>query len=867
MDKQKILDEMNAKKRRKKRLIIIVVVALLVIISASALNIIFRYFKYDEYKKYEVKSKTEKGERFVAVNEDKPDVEGMVLVSENDNLKLYTNLETTEIAVYNKNDGSITYSNPQDRDTHTGTGINASNLSSTLAVTYYNKAGNVATINNYDMSIKNGQFETESIKDGIRYIYTLADEDSIASIVPYYISEDGLNKVMEKSSDYDARTVKGKYKLENGTYVLNDSAKKSKVGMEKLNKIFEKAGYTEEDYAKDMEGHEEDESLSITIPLEYRLTDKGLEATVKAADIEEHGNVYISQIDVLQFFGAASNKAQGYILVPDGSGALINLNSGNQATAYNQAIYDIDPVAQNYVVIEETECARLPIFGIKADDNAIFARITAGDAIASVNADVAGKLNNYNYAYASFNVREKELLNMFGVQGSKSDIPVVEKSLYKIDLSVSYSFLTKDDASYSGMARTYRKQLIDEGILKETNQSESVPLYLDIIGGAEQKKHIMGIPYEGVCAMTTYDEASEIVDNLYDSDITNLRLNYQGWFNGGIYHDVADKIKLIGSVGSKSDLESLNKKLEDKGGKLFMDVAFQKVSHESKRFTSVLEASKYYSGYVVELGATDPSTVRQTSNLEWYDEMIYYMISPKFLNRYVDKFASKITKYDVSGINLTDLGSVLTSDKKRSELINRQQAENIVIGQYEKLAETKKNLMETGGNEYSLKYVSDIIDAPTSYSAYYIIDEQVPFYEMVIHGSISYSGEAFNLMDDDLDDDFVLNCIEYGIAPRFTLSYKDPSKMKYTSSADKYSVLYTTWLDKAKEMYGNINEALKDVDGSAMINHEKLDNGLIKVDYENGKTIYINKTSQDITVDGNTVKAKNYLKTGGTVNE
>lgn len=867
MDKQKILDEMNAKKRRKKRLIIIVVVALLVIISASALNIIFRYFKYDEYKKYEVKSKTEKGERFVAVNEDKPDVEGMVLVSENDNLKLYTNLETTEIAVYNKNDGSITYSNPQDRDTHTGTGINASNLSSTLAVTYYNKAGNVATINNYDMSIKNGQFETESIKDGIRYIYTLADEDSIASIVPYYISEDGLNKVMEKSSDYDARTVKGKYKLENGTYVLNDSAKKSKVGMEKLNKIFEKAGYTEEDYAKDMEGHEEDESLSITIPLEYRLTDKGLEATVKAADIEEHGNVYISQIDVLQFFGAASNKAQGYILVPDGSGALINLNSGNQATAYNQAIYDIDPVAQNYVVIEETECARLPIFGIKADDNAIFARITAGDAIASVNADVAGKLNNYNYAYASFNVREKELLNMFGVQGSKSDIPVVEKSLYKIDLSVSYSFLTKDDASYSGMARTYRKQLTDEGILKETNQSESVPLYLDIIGGVEQKKHIMGIPYEGVCAMTTYDEASEIVDNLYDSDITNLRLNYQGWLNGGIYHDVADKIKLIGSVGSKSDLESLNKKLEDKGGKLFMDVAFQKVSHESKRFTSVLEASKYYSGYVVELGATDPSTVRQTSNLEWYDEMIYYMISPKFLNRYVDKFASKITKYDVSGINLTDLGSVLTSDKKRSELINRQQAENIVIGQYEKLAETKKNLMETGGNEYSLKYVSDIIDAPTSYSAYYIIDEQVPFYEMVIHGSISYSGEAFNLMDDDLDDDFVLNCIEYGIAPRFTLSYKDPSKMKYTSSADKYSVLYTTWLDKAKEMYGNINEALKDVDGSAMINHEKLDNGLIKVDYENGKTIYINKTSQDITVDGNTVKAKNYLKTGGTVNE
>ena len=350
MDKQKILDEMNAKKRRKKRLIIIVVVALLVIISASALNIIFRYFKYDEYKKYEVKSKTEKGERFVAVNEDKPDVEGMVLVSENDNLKLYTNLETTEIAVYNKNDGSITYSNPQDRDTHTGTGINASNLSSTLAVTYYNKAGNVATINNYDMSIKNGQFETESIKDGIRYIYTLADEDSIASIVPYYISEDGLNKVMEKSSDYDARTVKGKYKLENGTYVLNDSAKKSKVGMEKLNKIFEKAGYTEEDYAKDMEGHEEDESLSITIPLEYRLTDKGLEATVN--DIAENPKgIEITELEAAQVPHAVDDAA---FVVLNGNYALeAGYTVAKDALAYEKSDSEAAKTYVNIIAVKE----------------------------------------------------------------------------------------------------------------------------------------------------------------------------------------------------------------------------------------------------------------------------------------------------------------------------------------------------------------------------------------------------------------------------------------------------------------------------------------------------------------------------------
>lgn len=63
------------------------------------------------------------------------------------------------------------------------------------------------------------------------------------------------------------------------------------------------------------------------------------------------------------------------------------------------------------------------VFGMKNGDSAFLGRITGGDALAIVNADVSGKLNSYNYVYPEFCVREIELLNMFGVSGNQADVP------------------------------------------------------------------------------------------------------------------------------------------------------------------------------------------------------------------------------------------------------------------------------------------------------------------------------------------------------------------------------------------------------------------------------------------------------------
>ena len=200
--------EMGFTMKRKIKWKVVVAAGAAVIAVGVIANVVFRYFRYDAYKQYLSSYEVESGSEFQAAKDDKPSVPGMVLVAENDTLKLYTNTETTEIAVYEKESGNITYSNPVERDSDAiAAGVNAAELNATLTLTYYNAARNSATMNNYDMSIEKGQFTAESIENGIRYTYTLADLDSATGIVPLQITEERLQTlVLDKLDKKDART-------------------------------------------------------------------------------------------------------------------------------------------------------------------------------------------------------------------------------------------------------------------------------------------------------------------------------------------------------------------------------------------------------------------------------------------------------------------------------------------------------------------------------------------------------------------------------------------------------------------------------------------------------------------------------------
>ena len=762
-----------------------IVIVILVAVAAYLAYYLIHFTGYKGYKKYLTSYEYETGSQMTFISEADPSVPGFKLVAENEYLKLYTDTATANVAVYDKRDGSISYTNPVNADEDTvAKSANKNYLKSQFLLMYYNTSVSSASMDSYSKSVQTKNYTWEAIDGGIRYIYTVGEPAEI--------------------------------KKEDGTYFV--------------------------------------------VPLEYRLDEDSLVVNIPTSGIEEHGSGFIYRIQLLRYMAASTYTDTGYIVVPNGSGSLINFNNGKTSAAqYSQYIYGIDPLAANYTTLEETDDARLPIYALCYEDRSVLAIVEQGATTATISANVSGTYNDYNFVYPTFITRNTDNLVMFG--NANTDTYVMEENLYDINYQVRYCFLGSDYTGYSGVANYYREKLIADGSLKVNASTGDIPFYYDIISGVKETGHFLGVQYLHVFSMTDFDEAEEIAKELSSSGITNQVMNLQGWFNGGYYHNTAKKINVISKLGGKSGLEDLNETLSSLGGELYADVCFQKVTFADKHFNSNAESSRYYGGgYVAAFGLLDPTQLRNTSNLG-YSENRYNLLSPKFLPRYVEKFASKITNYDIDGISLRDLGNTLQSDKKRTNVTDREQALNIVKGQLDVLEGTNKNLMFDSANEYAFAYASDIINVPVDSNEFFICDESIPLYQMIIHGCIDYSSKLLNYTNSYDSQTDLLKLIETGTSPHYQFTWSEASDMKDTGLNRFYATTFATLKEEAAEYYTYVNEALSEVSGAQMINH-RIEGDVRAVTYSNGITIYVNYGTSAASIDGITVDGLSYRLEG-----
>lgn len=852
--------------RTSKKIVIAVVSLILAIVVVYMAHYLIRYYFYNGYRELVSSYEYEEGKTFTAISDSSPDVEGMVLAAQNDILKLYVDTKMGNVAVVDKRNGQITYSNPVDlEEDAVANETNKNYMRSQIILDYFNTSRTTGTLDSYSYAVERDQMEVEAIDDGIRFIYTLGDLSSATGVVPQYISQSTLDQVLAAMSDEGADFVRKKYVESNvgDDYLeLLESTLKGASQLRKMNRYFEEAGFTEEMYITEMEnsGVEGAIPISFVVPLEYRLHDDAVDVSIPMSGVEENGGGAIFRIQMLRFFGAAGTGEEGYMLVPSGSGSLIHFNNGKaSADVYSEYVYGIDPLAAEYTVRENTENVKMAMYGIFRENSGILATIEDGASLAIIGAGVSGKVNEYNNVYQTFVMRGNDKLSMFGTTGNEAEIPIVEKNFYDANLTVRYTMLTQEDASYAGAANYYRNRLVQEGVLTAgTANAEDIKFYYDALGGVLKRQFILGVPYDGMYSMTTFEQAEEIYNDLKASGVNNQVMNFQGWMNRGYYHDVVDKIRVPHKLGGKSDLESLSALMAADGNDFYGDVAFQKVTFASRRYSYANETSRYYGGgYIAEFGLVNPATLRQTSGLG-YMENHYDLISPKFLVRYVNKFTNKIAKYDINGISLRDLGDELHSDKKRTNVIDREASLDVVNTALAQIEGVGKKIMLNDANDYAFAYADDIINVPLTDNDYYIIDEAVPFYEMLIHGYIDYAGSAINLSDTYDRTDIVLNLVETGASPHFMFSYENSSDIKQTGLNRFYATTYANWKNDAVAIYTEVNNALRHVQGAAITDHRIIDSDLRAVTYDNGVTIYINTGNSDKTADGITVPARSY---------
>lgn len=856
--------------------IVLAIFSLLILFGILlGLRTYFRYLRPTDIEQFPIVRVPEVAGAFQPIEEENASVAGMVLASENENLKLYINVETTEVAVYDKKSEKVYYSNPQGREADSiANPLNKALVAAQIELDYYDSERRKNSMNNYSQSIENGQFLIEGIEGGIRVVYTIGNLQKGIESLPQYITEERFQEmILSRLSDAkQIKDTKKQYvasKSKPGFLEIRSVVAESKIVLKAMLEAFAFAGYSEEDLAFDNEAAGIEvvvDQVLFTIPIDYQLKEDRLVAGINMALVEESELGQLAVIRFLNYFGAGNSTEEGYLLVPNGSGALIEYNNGkvNQESYYQQ-VYGIDPVVQSGVSSQVTTPVTMPIYGAKTEDTAIFARITEGDAVASVIADISGKVNDYNHVGPLFTVRDYEKLSMFGTTGLDADLPVLEEEYYQGVMEVQFCFLSGEEASYSGMAKKYREWLIEEGSLTALQEEEIVPFYLDILGAFEKKEYVMGIPYFSTYAMTTFSEAYEIAQKLQEQGTGEIKMRYTGWFNDGYFHDVARNIDTIGKIGGTSGLESLSEKMKSMGGELYPDVAFQQVAMTSDGYNPTFESSRYIAGVSVQVAPFNQATYRMYSQ---YEEEVQNIVSAKALVRHVDGFIDDYLKLSVDGLALRDLGSIIASDKKKKDPINREWAKAITIAQIEKLSGMEKDMMFSGGNEYSWTYASDLIDVALGANPFYIIDHEVPFLQMVIHGYMDYASSPANVKSGYEYDHEVLRLLEYGSAPRFLMTYEDSSKLKMTSMSRFYSTHYETWLEEAQEMYNEVAPILSQVRNIHIAEHLILEQDVHLTRYDNGLEIYVNYKGEEAMVTNEEneeihIPAMGYVVKGG----
>ena len=133
---------------------------------------------------------------------------------------------------------------------------------------------------------------------------------------------------------------------------------------------------------------------------------------------------------------------------------------------------------------------------------------------------------------------------------------------------------------------------------------------------------------------------------------------------------------------------------------------------------------------------------------------------------------------------------------------------------------------------------------------------EVPFYQIVTHGSVRYTGEALNLSSDARR--LRLKWIEYGYTPYFELTYESAEKLVNTSYNELFTSRYWDWKDEVIATCQELKKVWDAIGGAKMVSHEEFGEGLICTGYDNGVKVYVNYNDEAVSVAGRKLDAMSW---------
>lgn len=591
----------------------------------------------------------------------------------------------------------------------------------------------------------------------------------------------------------------------------------------------------------------------IYIPLDVTIDSNSVLFSMPLNEIEEDEErdnpLKVLDVQINPYFGSAHSNEEGFILVPDGSGAVIKFNNRRSSEPYQQYVYGRDPSIIPVKKKTVTQRVSLPVFGLSREGAGFISVMEDSAARGIIKAETSGQVTDYNAVSASCIVRDFDSFSFRERTGTPRSINIFEKTLtenIEETFAVRYIFLEEGKNNIAGMAEAYRDYLIEHEKFPYETTEQDPALLLNFIGASTKKLPKAGIPVNREVPFTTFEEAENIIEEYKSRGIENIIVKYDGWIKGGVLGEYPQKPSPSKELGGNKEFKKLLSYLEENNIQLYASADFVNLYKQDARHLKELTVNHAMNHSAVKIPDFRLSTFTDEKNSA--DAYPYYILRPLVTadeyRNFMKSFEKKYHDYKI-GIAPDSIGNEVSSDFDSKKGTSRTTAVKTFSSLLEESSSRK--IMLSQPNDYALAYTSYACDLPVSSSMFDIENYSVPFYQMVLKGYIPFSNIPQNR--NTVLRNYILSLIETGADPSCLLIAEHSDYIRDSRMQWFVDVYKDDFFDDSVNTYEEVIDVLNSVQGQTIVDYST-DGNRSKTVFSNGITVEVDYTQKTYSVSG-----------------
>lgn len=483
----------------------------------------------------------------------------------------------------------------------------------------------------------------------------------------------------------------------------------------------------------------------------------------------------------------------------------------------------------------------------------MFAIIEEGEGAARIDAQAGNSRNGYSTVYATFNVRGYN-----NIEHGVTDTYLLSKTRAEDAVfSVGYYPLSGESADYSGMAARYRRYLQENGALLQSAASQQ-SYHLTVLGGAQTAAYTLGIPHTTLLPLTTFAQVQTMLEQTVKLTGETPQVMLSGFGESGLDVDKLaggfDFSTVLGKAVTQQQLESYCRGQQIP---LFTDFDLIRYSRSGNGFHTWLHSAS--------AANSEPAVqyiLKPNVRVEDESRTAIHLLKRTKWSAAMDRLLS-FCRDRVSGISLSTLGSTAYSDYSDDAYMLKGGIAVQTVSMLTQVKQSGHAVCVSAANGYAAGVADCVSAVPLQNGGYDAFDETVPFYAMVLRGSVPLYSTAMNLSPNSRKQ--LLRAVEAGVSPSFTLAWAVGEEAAYLDGNFYYGVSYADTCSLIEETVARTAAYLERIHGATIESHRILQQGVTRTVFSNGVQVTVNHTDEAVTVDGRTILAMDFHAEGGSV--